>query len=233
MVSFKDLSSDAGLNSLNNHLATRSYIEGYQASSADIQILSQIHASIDNKKYPHAARWLNHITSFSPLVRAKFGGGASASTSGAAAHGGKAAKNAEAEAEGEDEDDFMTSLSDDDDDGDADSAAQALIAKKNAEREAAKKKEKGGPVAKSSLILDVKPEDSDTDLQELVKKIKAIEMQGLTWGNYELIPVAYGIKKIRIICVVIDDEVSTDDLQEAIEQTEGVQSTDIHAFNKL
>ena len=34
-------------------------------------------------------------------------------------------------------------------------------------------------------------------------------------------------------CVVVDELVSTDDLQEAIEALEGVQSTDIHAFNKL
>ena len=34
-------------------------------------------------------------------------------------------------------------------------------------------------------------------------------------------------------CVVVDDLVSTDDLQEAIEALDGVQSTDIHAFNKL
>jgi len=163
-----------------------------------------------------------------PIDRSKIASPASGSNKA-----GKASK-AEAAEDDDDDDDFMTSLSDDDDeDGDDGNAAQALIAKKNAEREAAKKKEKGGPMAKSSLILDVKPEDSDTDLQELVKKIKAIDMEGLTWGNYELIPVAYGIKKIRIICVVVDDLVSTDDLQEEIEGTEGVQSTDIHAFNKL
>ena len=34
-------------------------------------------------------------------------------------------------------------------------------------------------------------------------------------------------------CVVVDELVSTDDLQEAIEALDGVQSTDIHAFNKL
>ena len=124
----------------------------------------------------------------------------------------------------------MASLSDDEEDG---GAAQALIAKKNAEREAAKRATKGGPQAKSSLILDVKPEDSDTQMEELAKAVKAIEMDGLTWGNYELIPVAFGIKKLRIICVVVDDLVSTDDLQEQIEALDGVQSTDIHAFNKL
>ena len=77
----------------------------------------------------------------------------------------------------------MASLSDDEDE-DGGAAAQALIAKKNAEREAAKRATKGGPQAKSSLILDVKPEDSETDMDELVKEVKGIEMEGLTWGPY-------------------------------------------------
>lgn len=61
----------------------------------------------------------------------------------------------------EDDDDFMASLSDDEEDEDAGQAAQALIAKKNAEREAAKRAAKGGPTAKSSLILDIKPEGNN------------------------------------------------------------------------
>jgi len=145
----------------------------------------------------------------------------------------KPAATAAAAAEEESDDDFMASLSDDDDDADAGAAAQALIAKKNAEREAAKRATKGGPTAKSSLILDIKPEDSETDMNDLLAEVKQIEMEGLTWGGHEFIPVAFGIKKLRIICVVVDDLVSTDDLQEAIEALDGVQSTDIHAFNKL
>jgi len=46
-------------------------------------------------------------------------------------------------------------------------------------------------------------------------------------------PVAYGIFKLRIVAVVVDDLVSTDSLQEEIEAFEEVQSTDIHAFNKI
>ena len=234
MPAFKDLHSDAGLKSLNEHLATRSYIEGYKASAADSALLPQLSASVDSSKYPHAARWLNHIASFSPFVRQSWSGGASVGAAGAAAKGGKPAAAPAAAADDEDDDDdFMASLSDDDDDEDAGQAAQALIAKKNAEREAAKRAAKGGPTAKSSLILDIKPEDSETDMNELLASVKQIEMDGLTWGGHEFIPVAFGIKKLRIICVVVDDLVSTDDLQEAIEALDGVQSTDIHAFNKL
>jgi len=214
-MAFKDLHADAGLKALNQHLATRSYIAGYKPSGADAALLSQINATIDSSKYPHAARWLSHITSFPAQTRSHWTAAS--------------AQPAAAEAE-DDDDDFMASLSDDDED---DTAAQALIAKKNAEREAAKRATKGVSNAKSSLILDIKPEDSETDLNELLAAVKHIEMEGLTWGGHEFIPVAFGIKKLRIICVVMDELVSTDDLQEAIEALDGVQSTDIHAFNKL
>ncbi|MCJ1297198.1 Translation elongation factor 1 beta [Xylographa carneopallida] len=161
----------------------------------------------------------------------------------------------------------MASLSDDDEDEGAGAAAQALIAKKNAEREAAKRASKGGPTAKSSLILDIKPEDSETDMNELLGEVKRIEMEGLTWGGHEFIPVAFGIKKLRIIVRTAAlskpgtavhhypphhcrkwtamqpltlhsltsplSAAALYDLQEAIEALDGVQSTDIHAFNKL
>ena len=97
-----------------------------------------------------------------------------------------AASAAAPAADDDDDDDFMASLSDDDEDEDGGAAAQALIAKKNAEREAAKRATKGAPTAKSSLILDIKPEDSETDMNELLQAVKQIEMDGLTWGGHEV-----------------------------------------------
>ena len=61
MVSFKSLTTDAGLVQLNAHLLTRSYIEGYQASRDDLAAYSAIAQCPDAKKYPHAARWWNHV----------------------------------------------------------------------------------------------------------------------------------------------------------------------------
>lgn len=63
--------------------------------------------------------------------------------------------------------------------------------------------------------------------------MREIAQEGLLWGGAELIPVAYGVKKLRIVSVVVDDLVSVDDLQEKIEAIEDCQSTDIHAFNKV
>jgi len=58
-------------------------------------------------------------------------------------------------------------------------------------------------------------------------------MEGLVWAGSELVPVAYGVKKLRIISVIVDDLVPTEDLTDKIEALEGVQSTDIYAFNKV
>jgi len=80
----------------------------------------------------------------------------------------------------------------------------------------------------------VKPNDSETDLKAVEKKIRAeVTRDGLVWGTAELVPIAYGICKLRFAAVVEDEKVSIDDLQETIEEFEDVQSTDIVAFNKL
>lgn len=50
----------------------------------------------------------------------------------------------------------------------------------------------------------------------------------------KLVPLAYGINKLQIMCVVEDDKVSVDLLQEKIEELEDlVQSVDIAAFQKI
>lgn len=120
-------------------------------------------------------------------------------------------------------------------DDDEDDEAAKLIQKKAAEKIAADAaKGKVAPIAKSTLILDVKPLGDETNLDELEQKVRAIEMEGLRWAGSERPEIAYGLKKLRIISVIVDDLVSTDELREKIEAMEDmVQSTDIYAFNKV
>ena len=75
----------------------------------------------------------------------------------------------------------------------------------------------------------------ETDLDELAKKILAIEKDGLLWKTeYRKDPVAFGICKLVVGCVVEDAKVSSDDLQEEIEAFEDfVQSVDIAQFSKI
>jgi len=99
---------------------------------------------------------------------------------------------------------------------------------------AAKKAKKPALVAKSNVILDVKPWDDETDMKELEAAVRSIQMDGLLWGSSKLMPVGYGINKLQITTVVEDDKVSVEELTEKIESFEDfVQSVDIAAFNKI
>lgn len=102
-----------------------------------------------------------------------------------------------------------------------------------AKKQSSKKKESG----KSSVLLDVKPWDDETDMKKLEEAVRSVEMPGLFWGASKLVPVGYGIKKMQIMMTIIDDLVSVDSLIEehlTVEPcNEYVQSCDIVAFNKI
>jgi elongation factor 1-beta len=105
-----------------------------------------------------------------------------------------------------------------------------MKAEKEAKEKANKKRDR------SQIVLEVKPTDTEVNLDELYKTIKKeICPSGLTWGEgYNKSPVAFGIFKLIISMVVYDDEVSIDDVVEKIEAMEdSVQSVDINSFNKL
>jgi len=128
-----------------------------------------------------------------------------------------------------DEDDIDLFGSDDDVDEEAEKVKQARIAEY-----AAKKSAKPAVIAKSQVVLDVKPWDDETDMAALEAGVRKIEMDGLVLGNSQLVAVGFGIKKLQISCVVEDAKVSVDELIEKITEDEDhVQSVDVAAFNKL
>jgi translation elongation factor EF-1beta len=146
---------------------------------------------------------------------------------GDAAKKAPAAKPAPAKAE--DDDDVDLFGSDDEEDAEA-----AKIKEQRLAEYAAKKSKKPQIIAKSNVILDVKPWDDETDMAELEKAVRSIQMDGLLWGTSKLVPLAYGIKKLQIATVVEDDKVSIDELVEKMQEFEDyVQSVDIAAFNKI
>ncbi|XP_077450771.1 eukaryotic translation elongation factor 1 delta b (guanine nucleotide exchange protein) isoform X2 [Stigmatopora argus] len=76
--------------------------------------------------------------------------------------------------------------------------------------------------------------DDETDMVKLEECVRSVQADGLLWGMSKLIPVGYGIKKLQISCVVEDDKVGTDMLEEEITKFEDyVQSVDVAAFNKI
>lgn len=75
-------------------------------------------------------------------------------------------------------------------------------------------------IAKSNIILDVKPWDDETDMKAMEDAVRTISIDGLLWGAAKLVPLAFGIHKLQISCVVEDDKVSIDWLTEEIEKLE-------------
>jgi len=114
--------------------------------------------------------------------------------------------------------------------------AHALKLKQQKEEsEGKKKKEKEKPVEKSLIILEVKPWEADCDLAAVFQEIVQFEKEGLVWGQaFELVPVAYGIKKLVMQCVIVDSLVLMDDITEHIESLEQwVQSVNVTAMTKV
>jgi elongation factor 1-beta len=258
-----NLKSKGELKKLDEHLLHHSYVSGFLPSADDVAVFNQIAAGDIDESIPNVARWFNHIASFSPKAKGKWAGakkGAAPAAKPAAAKGGKGkpekkeekkeeepaspkspketkpakspakspAKGASPKAKAVlgDDDDFGFS---DDDDEEGGPSAEELIAAKNSQKK--EDKPKGG---KSSVILDVKPWGLETDMAELERSVRAIEVPGLRWAGSQLEKVAYGVMMLRINAVVEDELVSIDELQESIEALEEhVQSTDIYAFNKL
>ena len=99
-----------------------------------------------------------------------------------------------------------------------------------------KKKAKKPVIAKSSVMFAVNPLDDQIDLDALFKKITTeIAQDGLVWGlDMKKEPVAFGIFKLICCCVVEDEKVSVDDVEEKITEFDSlVNSVQILAFNKI
>ena len=186
------------------------YIYSSKATQADVTVYKAF-----QKEYPQLTKWLNHIYSFTDEFETLPAGNAPSSSAAAE----------------EDDDDVDLFGSDDEEvDEEAEKVKQQRVAEY-----AAKKAAKGPkPAAKSIVTMEVKPWDDETDLDQLLANMKAIEVDGLTWGAHKWVEVGFGIKKLQINVVVEDDKVGVDDLREQIEEDEDhVQSTDVAAMQKL
>ncbi|KAH9669631.1 elongation factor 1-delta 1 [Citrus sinensis] len=219
-VTFYDLNSDIGLKKLDDCLLTRSYITGYQASKDDITVYAAL-SKPPSSEYVNVSRWYNHIDA---LLRIS---GVSAEGSGVIVEGSAPIATLPAAAADDDNDDVDLFGEETEEDKKAAEERSAAI------KASAKRKESG----KSSVLLDIKPWNDETDMQKLEEAVRSIKMEGLHWGASKLVPVGYGIKKLQIMLTIVDDLVSVDNLIEehlmAEPINEYVQSCDIVAFNKI
>ncbi|XP_078428130.1 elongation factor 1-delta-like [Wolffia australiana] len=229
-VSFSDFSSPSGLQKLDEYLLTRSYISGYQASKDDLAVYGAL-PSPPSSEYLNISRWYKHIDALLKLSGVSEAGSGVVVSSSAVEVAPPSPPISDAKApaaEEEDDDDDIDLFGEETEEEKAASEARAAAAKASG-----KKKESG----KSSVLMDIKPWDDETDMKKLEESVRAVQMEGLTWGASKLVPVGYGIKKLQIMMTIIDDLVSVDGLIEdhltAEPASEYIQSCDIVAFNKI
>ncbi|CAN6212624.1 unnamed protein product [Urochloa humidicola] len=220
-VTFSDLHTADGLKALEAHLAGKTYVSGDAISKDDVKVFAAV-PSKPGAEFPNAARWYETV---SAALAARFPGKATGVNLPGAGSAPAAAPAAEA---AKDDDDDDLDLFGDETEDDKKAAEERAAAKASA-----KKKESG----KSSVLMDVKPWDDETDMKKLEEAVRSVQMAGLTWGASKLVPVGYGIKKMTIMLTIVDDLVSVDSLIEdhlTMEPiNEYVQSCDIVAFNKI
>jgi elongation factor 1-beta len=192
-MSFDNLDTDKGLAALNQHLADKSYVggAGYTLSSEDFAVFDKA-GKEPTAKFANVLRWYRHIASFSAEERTSAGAASGAAPAAAA-----------------DDEDFDDDLFGSDDEFDEEyekevqRRADEAIAKRAAERAA-----KGAVVIpRSSVVMDVKIEDSDTDMAKLEEAVRAIVIDGLVWKAAEVIPIGFGISKLRICAYIEDNKV--------------------------
>ncbi|CAN6696900.1 unnamed protein product [Malus baccata var. baccata] len=230
-VTFFDVDSASGLKKLDDYLLARSYITGYQASKDDITVYAAL-SKASSSEFVNVSRWYNHIAALL-RISGVTGEGCGVTIEGSAPVTGEAIATPPVA-------DTKASAAEDDDDDDVDLFGEETEEEKKAAEERAasikastKKKESG----KSSVLLDVKPWDDETDMKKLEEAVRSVHLEGLHWGASKLVAVGYGIKKLQIMMTIVDDLVSVDTLIEehlTVEPiNEYVQSCDIVAFNKI
>lgn len=275
-LNFNSLKTKEGLAQLDAYLASRVYVFGLEPTTQDTTLFGLI-GSAPESGFGNVTRYYNHIQSFSAEAQAKFItiDGLSVSDAPVA----PAAKESKKDDDDSDSDldlglDSDSDSDDDDEDGKETLKERAIRLAKEAEAKQAaakKKSKKRRPPERSEIILDVKPFDSETDLEALAAKIKGTTLPSLRdkeypgpnedgetwadlekqaqevderitletghhWGeNHQLEEMAFGIKKLRIQCVVQNELVGSDLLISLITETwpDEVQSVDVAGFQKM
>jgi elongation factor 1-beta len=83
------------------------------------------------------------------------------------------------------------------------------------------------------MKIRVMPSDIDVDLNEVLEKIKNIQLEGVELRDSAIQPIAFGLKAIVLMAVMPDMEGIGDRYVEEIGKIEGVESVEIEDMELL
>ena len=81
-------------------------------------------------------------------------------------------------------------------------------------------------------LIDVVPEEIDTDFKELIEKLKATLPNDAIIERYDVMPVAFGLKKARVRVRYPEEWGGTDKIEDCFSKADGIQGIEGIAFSK-
>ena len=81
-------------------------------------------------------------------------------------------------------------------------------------------------------LIDVVPEDTDIEFDTFVEELKNVLPDECVMETHEIMPVAFGLKKVRVRVRYPEEWGGTDKLEELFSQVEGIQGIEGIAFSK-
>ncbi|SBT33783.1 translation elongation factor, putative [Plasmodium ovale wallikeri] len=206
---------ESDYNKLNAFFAEHSYYQNYALSALDVKIYNQIKCVIDKDMYPHLYRWYKHISSLPSAVLDQYTENTDKGKKGNTDEKKTNAKKSPAAADDDDVDNDIDLFGD----SNNDDKNILLEKKKEKEEELKKKKQKEKEKNRSILIIEIKPKSIDTDISKIPKLVKQkIVDENIKWGEeVKKLPVAFGLYKIHMSCIIYDDFVNTNELIDKIE----------------
>eukprot|EP01102_Stenamoeba_stenopodia_P014076 TRINITY_DN4647_c0_g2_i2.p1 TRINITY_DN4647_c0_g2~~TRINITY_DN4647_c0_g2_i2.p1 ORF type:complete len:265 (-),score=72.28 TRINITY_DN4647_c0_g2_i2:409-1203(-) len=85
------------------------------------------------------------------------------------------------------------------------------------------------------VVFYVSPLEADTDMNELERHVRSVVSEGLLeWKDSKLIPIAYGLRKLQIAALIVNEISIIEDIEEKIlENEEMAQSVDVVSFTEF
>ena len=88
-------------------------------------------------------------------------------------------------------------------------------------------------MARVVITLKILPEDVDVSLDSLLKRIKKTIPKGTDVRATEIVPVAYGLKALRMNLARDESLGGTDDIEAAIKSLKGVAQVEVEMVSRV
>ncbi|MHA1934260.1 MAG: elongation factor 1-beta [Candidatus Thorarchaeota archaeon] len=88
-------------------------------------------------------------------------------------------------------------------------------------------------MARVVITLKIMPEDVDVDFDDLLSRIKGAIPDGTDVRANEVVPVAFGLKALRMNVARDESMGGTDDIEAAIGELEGVAQVEVELVSRM